>query len=145
MFWFYIVLSVIFLGIEAISFNLVTIWLAASAFLTSIYAWFFPAMYVPQAFIFIVISIILIIATKPLTKKLVKNHEKTNADSLIGEIGIVTVPIDDLNLSGQVKVKGQIWSAKCSSEVEIPQNSKVRITGIEGVKLVVEPLEESEK
>lgn len=140
MFWFYIGLSVVFLGIEAISFNLVTIWMAAAAFLTSIYAWFFPTQYVPQAFIFIVLSIILIIATKPLAKKLIKNHEKTNADSLIGEIGIVTVSIDSLNLKGQVKVRGQIWSAKTATEEEIPENEKVKIIKIEGVKLVVEPV-----
>ena len=139
MFWFYIGLFAVFLAIEAISFNLVTIWMALAALFTSIYAWFFPNQYVPQAFIFIVFSIIFIIATKPLVKKFAGKHEKTNADSLIDEIGVVTVPIDGLNSSGQVKVKGQIWSAKCMSDSQIPENSKVKIIKIEGVKLVVEP------
>jgi len=140
MFWFYIVLFVVFMAVEAMSFNLITIWLAISAFLTSFYAWAFPTHYVPQAFIFIVLSIILIVATKPIVKKFIKTHEKTNADSLIGETGIVTVAIDPLNLSGQVRVRGQVWSAKSETDTEISENKKVKILKIEGVKLVVEEL-----
>lgn len=141
MFWFYIFLFVLFLAVEAVSFNLITIWMAISAIITSIYAWFFPTQYVPQAFIFIVLSIILIVLTKPVVKKFIKTHEKTNADSLIGETAIVTVPIDSLNLSGQVRVKGQVWSAKSETEIEISENKKVKILKIEGVKLVVEPID----
>ena len=141
MFWFYIGLFIVFVAIEAVSFNLITIWMAISAFITSLYAWFFPTQYVPQAFIFIVLSIILIAITKPVVRKFIKAPNKTNADSLIGEVGIVTVAIDSLNLSGQVKVRGQIWSAKSETDGEIAENKKVKILKIEGVKLVVEPID----
>ena len=140
MYWFYMGLFVVFLIAEALTFNLMTIWMAAASLVTSIYAWFFPNQIIPQAFIFIVLSIILIIATKPLTGKFLKQPEKTNADSLIGKTGIVTVEIDSVSSLGQVKVKGQIWSAKSAENITISENEKVEIKAIEGVKLIVSRL-----
>lgn len=140
MVWFYIILFAIFLIIEGMTFNLVTIWMAMASLITSVYAWFFPYRYGTQVVIFTALSIILIIATKPLLKKFVPKPVRTNADGLVGEIGIVTVAIDKLSSSGQVKIKGQIWSAKCDSDDIICENEKVKIIKIEGVKLVVEPV-----
>lgn len=136
-YWVYLGLFVVFLVIEAITFNLVTIWMAAAALLTSIYAYFFPEQYIVQAFICIVLSVIFIAATKPLTKKLLKDAPKTNADRLLGETGIVIDAIDDLKGTGQVKVKGQIWSAKTENGESVSADKKVKIKKIEGVKLVV--------
>ena len=39
---------------------------------------------------------------------------------------------------GQVNVDGKVWSAKSNDEREIKSGASVRITSIEGVKLVVE-------
>lgn len=139
MVWFYIILFAVFLIIEGTTFNLVTIWMAVASLITSVYAWFFPYEYAFQAIFFTTLSIILIIATKPLVKKLAPKPIKTNADGLVGEIGIVTVAIDKLSSSGQVKVKGQVWSAKSDSDDIICENSRVKIIKIEGVRLVVEP------
>ena len=136
MYWIYLGLFAVFLVIEAVSFNLITIWMAVSALLTSIYAYFFPTQTLPHAFIFIVLSIILIALTKPITKKFIKK-QKTNIDSLIGEIGVVTLEIDNLKGEGQVKIKNQTWSAKSENGDKIPQGSKVVIEKIEGVKLIV--------
>ena len=136
MYWLYLGLFAVFLIIEAVSFNLITIWMAVAALLTSVYAYFFPSQILPQAFIFIVLSIILIALTKPLSKRFIKNT-KTNADSLMGEIGVVTLEINNLKGEGQVKIKNQTWSAKSENGDEIPQGAKVKIEKIEGVKLIV--------
>ncbi len=67
---------------------------------------------------------------------------KTNVTALLGETGIVLKRIDTYNL-GQVKVKGQIWTAKSESGQDIPRGGEeVEITAVEGVKLVVKPIEE---
>ena len=133
----YLLAFVLFLAIELVSYNLVTIWLAVSALLTGIYAYFFPEQLVVHLFIFLVISIILIALTKPLVKKMKIATEKTNADRLVGMEGIVLEEINPIEGTGQVKVSGQIWSAK-SEQGAISEETSVIVKKIEGVKLVVE-------
>ena len=65
-----------------------------------------------------------------------KNVQKTNADRLIGREGVVIVPFNSTEGKGQVKVDGQIWSAK--SGEDYTEGTKVTVKAIEGVKLVVE-------
>ena len=137
MYLWYLLAFVLFLVIELLSYNLVTIWLAASALLTGIYAYFFPEQIVVHLFIFLVISIILIALTKPLVNKLKIATEKTNADRLIGMEGIVLEEINPIEGTGQVKVSGQIWSAK-SEQGAISEETSVIVKKIEGVKVVVE-------
>ncbi len=134
----YLAAFVVFLGIELLSSNLVTVWLSISALFTSIYAYFFPQQIVVQLFIFLVLSVILIALTKPFVKKLRPKTEKTNADRLIGCEALVLEEIDHIRGSGQVKVMGQVWSAKSAHSVTIPADSLVTILRIEGVKLIVE-------
>ena len=61
----------------------------------------------------------------------------TNAYSLIGKIGLVTVAISKLNATGQVKVNGEVWSAKADGD--IAQGTEVEVLKIDGVKLIVKP------
>ena len=68
----------------------------------------------------------------------VKKKEPTNSDRLIGRVGIVTMDIINTTGEGQVNVDGKVWSAKSNDEREIKSGASVRITSIEGVKLVVE-------
>ena len=137
MYIWYLLAFVVFLLIELISYNLITIWLAASALLTGIYAYFFPDQIVVHVFIFLVISLVLIVFTKPMVKKLKSTNEKTNADRLIGCEAVVLEKIDSLEGTGQVKVMGQVWSAKSESGIVIEKAEKVIVKNIEGVKLVV--------
>ena len=65
-----------------------------------------------------------------------KNIQHTNADRLIGREGVVIVPLNATEGKGQVKVDGQIWSAK--ADTDIAEGVKVTVRSIEGVKLVVE-------
>ena len=137
MYIWYLLAFVVFLLIELISYNLITIWLAASALLTGIYAYFFPDQIVVHVFIFLVISLVLIVFTKPMVKKLKSTNEKTNADRLIGCEAVVLEKIDSLEGTGQVKVMGQVWSAKSENGTVIETAEKVIVKNIEGVKLVV--------
>ena len=56
---------------------------------------------------------------------------------LLVKFGIVTNDINSLEATGQVKVNGEIWSAK--SESNILKGTKVEVKKIDGVKLIVEP------
>ncbi len=57
--------------------------------------------------------------------------------------GIVTKEINSVLGSGQIKIGGEVWSAKVKSDITIPEGEEVTITEIDGVKAVVEPISAS--
>jgi membrane protein implicated in regulation of membrane protease activity len=136
-YWFFVILFGVLLFIEAVTFNLVSVWLSLSALLTAIYAYFFPGQPRVYWFIFVVLSLLLLAATKPFVKKLKVEKQSTNSDRLIGEDGVVTERIDNIAVKGLVKVKGQIWSARSINEKTVEEGESVKINKIEGVKLIV--------
>ena len=132
MIWFALIF--VFLIIEAITVNLVTIWFAFGsicAYITS----YFTENIIIQLIVFVLSSTISLILTKPFLKKYMKKkHEKTNIDRIIGQTGVVTKDIKKLE-NGRVKVDGKDWMAK--SEEEIEKGTEVEILKIEGAKIIV--------
>jgi membrane protein implicated in regulation of membrane protease activity len=65
------------------------------------------------------------------------------ADRLVGLVGIVTTPIDpdDTARHGRVSVEGEVWGALSKHDQTLPLGSKVRITEMQGTRVVVEPLD----
>ena len=60
---------------------------------------------------------------------------------MIGQTALVTQDIDNLNAKGQVKVEGQIWTARSiSDDVQLHEGQKVMIESISGVKVIVKPI-----
>lgn len=91
-----------------------------------------------QIVIFVVVSAIAVIATRPLVKKIInKKAEPTNADMVIGKTGVVTETIDNLAPTGVVKVNGSVWTARSADNTVIEAGEKVIIREISGVKLIV--------
>ncbi len=97
-----------------------------------------------QVGVFLVVSIILLILTRPVAVKYFnKDRTKTNAESLIGQHGLVLEDVDTLKSTGRVEVNGQEWSAKTDEpDGYIGKNTVVVIDGIQGVKLIVREKEE---
>ena len=62
----------------------------------------------------------------------------TGQQGLVGKIGVVKQALDP---EGKVFVHGELWQA--IARVPIEDGHKVRITGVEGLTLTVEPAEES--
>ena len=135
----WIIVFLILIFIELITVNLVTIWFAIgsiAAYITT----FFTNNFMIQLVVFIIVSIISLLAMKPLTKKLrKKEYEPTNLDRVIGKEGVVTKNISK-NEYGEVKVNGSIWTA--TSKNAIPKGTQVKVLKIEGVKLLVEEVKE---
>ncbi len=125
---------------EASTTQLVSIWFvvgAISAAVTTIFTDSIPI----QSAVFLIVSLVALLVTRPLVRKFRKKTkiESTNADRLIGKTGVVISEIPDRNSVGQVKVLGEIWSAV--SDVKLKKDTNVTVTAIEGVKLIVIPLE----
>ena len=82
---------------------------------------------------------------RPLVRRYVTPRtERTNADRLIGREAVVTQQIDNISGTGQVRVGGQIWTARSENENDPPVEPGVKATvlRIEGVKLIVQPVHE---
>ena len=92
-----------------------------------------------QVIIFLLISIILLILTRPvLKKKMQVEKERTNVDALVGKPAKVTKEIRRLE-AGEAKVNGLIWMAVALYPDRVyPVGSEVTIIRVEGVRLIVE-------
>lgn len=138
----WLIIAVVSGVVEAITLGITTIWFVFGALVAWILAEF-GAPLIVQIIVFMLVSSVLLYFTKPLLKKYLKiGRERTNADSLIGEMGIVTERIDTIKAEGQIEIRGQIWSAKTvGDQGTIEKDSKVEILEIQGVKLVVKKVD----
>ena len=135
--WF--ILFVIFVVAEIVTAGaLVSIWFCFGA-LAAMFAAMAGTSFTIQMVIFIAVSVVLLIFTKPFAKKLLNGRiEATNAPALIGKYGIVTEEINNIEAAGAVKIDGKIWTARSSDEREIiKEGAEVKILDIQGVKLIV--------
>lgn len=133
-------LIIIFAVFEAATAQLVSIWFVVGA-LASLISAFLGANFAVQIIIFIAISILALVITRPLVKKYINpKKERTNADKVLGQEGIVVEDIDNIQAKGQVKIDGKIWSARSLDNSLISEGERVIIEKIEGVKLIVKSI-----
>lgn len=134
----WIVVIVACIVIEGLTVNLTTIWFAIGA-LVSFLFYSLGASIVVQFIVFFIVSIVLLIFTRPIfTKYLKVGKIRTNVEGLIGEKAKVITKISNLDNNGTVKVRGQIWSARSENDdEELEVDSIVYIKNVVGVKLIV--------
>ncbi len=137
MFW--LVVLVVLVVIELLTMGLTTIWFAGGALIATVAA-VLGAPMVVQIILFLVVSGVLIIFTRPLAVKYFnKDRVRTNAESLVGRQAIVISEIDNLQGIGQVNVGGMEWSARTRIDgIRLPVGTVTTVLGINGVKLIVE-------
>lgn len=135
------VLIIVFAVAEAFTLGLTSIWFALGSVVALLASLIKLPIYL-QIAIFLIATLIMLIYTRPVAVKYLRiGASKTNVSALLGETGIVLKRIDTYNL-GQVKVKGQIWTAKSETGEDIPRGEEVEIVSVEGVKLIVKPVEQ---
>lgn len=139
-----IIWAVILVGTILVEFetsDLVTIWFSVGAIAALIAA----ALNVPivgQVAIFIVVSLVLLVLTRPMTKRFMdKEVVKTNADRMVGMHGVVIteIPFDG---KGEIRVDSQIWRAFSTKKDPIKVGTRVVILDIVGNKLLVDVLKD---
>jgi membrane protein implicated in regulation of membrane protease activity len=136
--WLWIAALAVFCVLEAVTTQMVCIWFAASSVVTLIFASLSVPLWL-QLLVFAIFSAIFLIVTRPLVSKLLRGRgTPLNADRVLGETGLVITAIDNESAAGQVKVRGQIWTARSITGAAIPEGRNVTVHSIEGVKLIVE-------
>ena len=138
MHWIWAGLVIIFALIEVFTMGLYTIWFAIAA-LVMVFLSLFDISVTFQILLFLALSAKLFFVTRPLVKKFRIGKEKTNVESLAGMHTIVTKTIGEFE-RGEVKLNGQIWSARSENNDEIAQGVKCEVVRIEGVFAIVRPL-----
>lgn len=122
-------------------------WFGIGALLSLLTSLIFPENLVLQAVVFVVSSVILLILTKPIVNKFIGKDKKneTNAYSIIGKKALVIQDINPTHSVGQIKISGEVWSAKTLDGSNIEKGKEVQILSIEGVKAIVEPIKIDEE
>lgn len=153
---FWLLLGDIFLAIEVMTLGLTSIWFvfAGGALLAEAAAFVGVPLYVQliifivvALIIFIVVTCLLFVLTRPLAAKKYLNSkvEKTNAEALIGQKGVVKERIQNKMGKGTVFINGMNWPAKSLNGKEIKEDTEVLIHEIQGVKLIVKAAEDKEE
>lgn len=134
----WLIIMAVLIVIELATLGLTTIWFAAGALAACIAAVLDLAFWI-QVLLFIVVSLVLLISTRPLAMRYLNARtSKTNVDSLIGKSAKVTKTIDNIQAQGQVMVNGMEWTARSEDDdAVIPEGTVVTIRRISGVKLIV--------
>ena len=134
----WLVVLAILLVIEFLTLGLTTVWFAGGALVAFLVSLAGGPLWL-QLLLFIAVSVVLLLFTRPLAMKyLNKDVQKTNVDSIPGQKGIVTATIDNLKAEGQVTIQGMEWTARAKNGNTIEKGKVVRVTAVEGVKLIVE-------
>ena len=135
---YWLIAFVVLVCIEAATMALTTVWFAGgavAAFFMSKAGFSVNA----QLTVFVVVSFVLLIFTRPWAIKHVNRHtEKTNVDSLVGKQAVITKEVNNFHGTGSAIIGGQEWTARAEENEEIyPVDTKVEIRAIQGVKLIV--------
>jgi membrane protein implicated in regulation of membrane protease activity len=90
---------------------------------------------------FIVVSVVSLAALRPLARKLNDQEQpaKVGSTRLIGEIGVVTKDLgENLTENGSIQIGREEWPAETKEMEHIPAGTRVKVTHIEGTRVVVE-------
>ncbi|MBP1572881.1 MAG: NfeD family protein [Oscillospiraceae bacterium] len=127
---------VFFLVLEAVTFQLVSVWLGLGALVSLLLAIFEVPFWV-QLLVFVAVSAVALWATRPLVKKFLSNKVATNSELDIGKVAIVTETINNSLSKGRVKLNGTYWAARSLEGDIIEEGSTVTVVEVDGSKLIV--------
>ncbi|MCD8085853.1 MAG: NfeD family protein [Clostridiales bacterium] len=142
----WLVLLVAFSAAEAVTVGLVSLWFAVGSLCALLLSLFIENIWA-EIGVFLLVSVATLLLLRPLANRYfsAKDMKRTNLDLVVGSDGVVLEEIDNLFARGQVKVGGQIWSARSQSGELIPADTVVTVLRIEGVKVFVQPKESADK
>ena len=139
----WLVAMIVLMVIEGVVPGLISIWFALGALAALVSALLHAPLWL-QIVWFLAVSIVALALTRPLAKKYINSKtQPTNADMLIGKECVVRESIDNVLGAGAVSVDGKVWTARTESDdMKAPEGSRAAVVRIEGVKLIVKPIED---
>lgn len=135
--WFSV--AIVFGIIEALTSGLTSIWFCGGALAAGLLAFVSHSVWL-QVTVFIIVSGILLLVTRPLASKYFNNKTvATNIDAIIGAKG---QSLGDFGQgqNGQVRVDNKVWTA--TSNESIKKGDNIQVISIKGVTLNVNKYKE---
>jgi membrane protein implicated in regulation of membrane protease activity len=136
----WLVLAMVLGVAEIITTGFFVLWFAIGAGAAALAA-ALGADIVVQLVVFLAISGLLVIFTRPVVHRFVEGRRpayRTNVSALVGKVGVVVREVEPLEVTGLVKVQGEIWTA-VTDGASIPEGVAVVVERVDGVKLSVSP------
>ena len=137
--WIWYGIAIALIVTEACTVDLVAVWFGLSALVMGVIMGIAPTLGVVwQIAIFTVLSAVLLLATRPLVKKLLarKKSGETNLELVIGHRALVVEEINDFE-RGAVRINGLVWTARSEDGSVIEKDTFVIVKEIRGNKVVV--------
>ncbi|MCO1577518.1 NfeD family protein [Crossiella sp. SN42] len=133
----WLVAGVLLLAAEMLSGDFVLLMIGAAALAAAGSAAVIDVLWIDVA-VFAVTSVVLLAAVRPSLRRrmLAGDHVKTNVEALVGGKAVVLSTVDAH--SGQVKIGGEIWSARAYDETQVIEAGRaVTVMDIAGATAVV--------
>ena len=146
-YWIWFIIAAVFLLVEALTTEMVSIWFAAAAIVSGVIGAIFPTLEILwQILIFVGAAAVLLLSTRKVVKKFLKGkkNQETNLDLYIGHVAVVVDEIDNVEGKGCVKINGNYWTARSENGEKIEENARVIFKRIEGNKAIVERQQSTE-
>ena len=123
--------------IEVLSLGLITMWFVIGALLAFL-ANLLGYDIIVQLVVFFVVSIVCLVALRPVFVKYRKHGEKEEPN-VVGQPAIVVEAIDNERLVGRVETANRMtWAARSADETVIPAGETVVIKDRKSITLIVE-------
>lgn len=137
----WLIVAVVFGIAELMTTSLTLVWFSIGALVAMVLSTFIESIVV-QISIFAIISItLLVVSTKYFVDKDKDFKYDTNLQGIVQKKGIVKKEINPYDL-GIVTLGGEDWTAISAENIKIEEGTVVKVIKIEGVKLVVSPVDD---
>ncbi len=143
--WLFLAVAFALIEITLLGGSFILLPFAASAFIASVLGFYDVAIEVQWA-AFLLGGAVLWIGFYRWARSFLRDHvlpPGVGADRLVGLTGIVTVGVDSTDTArlGRISVEGEIWGVVPTGDAPLHAGTRVRITSIQGTRVVVEPIE----
>lgn len=137
---FWIIVAAVVIAIDMVTSNFLFAWFAVGAFVAMI-ADLLGVTFGVQVVLFLVVNLITVSVGYPWAKRKFKEGVKRTALMEENYIGRVMKAEEDIVDRAKIKVDGIYWTVQNLGEV-IKKDESFKITGIEGIKLIIKKEEE---
>ncbi|MBS5885034.1 MAG: NfeD family protein [Clostridium sp.] len=137
---FWIIVAAVVIAIDMVTSNFLFAWFAVGAFVAMI-ADLLGVTFGVQVVLFLVVNLITVSVGYPWAKRKFKEGVKRTPLMEENYIGRVMKAEEEIVDRAKIKVDGIYWTVQNSGEV-IKKDESFKITGIEGIKLIIKKEEE---
>lgn len=124
---------------EMLTLDLTLLMLASGALAGGLVAFLLPGLLWAQFLAAVVVAVAMLFVLRPVLLRRLRSSPgyRSSIDKLVGNVGIAVAEITPT--AGEVKIAGEVWSARSYDATVISPGTEVEVMEIDGVTAVVYP------